>query len=120
MRAKNVLPTRKAFKLAYTYSYRMYGTLIISAPVIKVAFEAIKQLMKNEKGIVSIKKIEADPKVDEMIGKQNTEPNKIMVEIKLDEEDNDRLERIKQEINESGKGLGIETIQPYKYVEKKK
>jgi hypothetical protein len=41
-----------------------------------------------------------------------------MVEVKLDGEDKNTLERIKQEINESGKALGIETIQPYKYIKK--
>ena len=44
---------------------------------------------------------------------------KIMVEVRLNEEDKQQMDRIRREITESGKVLGIDTIGPYKYVEKK-
>jgi hypothetical protein len=98
-----------------------YGTLLVSlAPtVIKVMLEYIKELKKKEDSIVAIKEIKADPMINELLGKSGDQPAKIMVEVRLDAQGNN-LDHIKQEITESGRVLGIETIDPYKYVEKKK
>ncbi|MGA9154836.1 MAG: hypothetical protein WBZ36_29985 [Candidatus Nitrosopolaris sp.] len=98
-----------------------YGTLLITSNMIKAALEFIKALKKKEKGIITIKEVEADPTIEKMLGKSgNPEPHKILVEVKVDDENNDTLGRIKQQISESGKVLGITTMGPYKYVKNEK
>lgn len=92
-----------------------YGTLLIRSGQVDKALEYIRSLKKAEKGIVNIKEIKTDPKIK--IPKPDAD---IMVEVKLNEGDQGTLPRIRNVITQSGRVLGIETIGPYIYEEKKK
>ena len=81
-------------------------------PFTSTLMKYLEDLKKQKKNIVMVKELRADPEINST--------NKIMVQIKLNDDEEDTPEKIKQVINESGKAHGaVQTVGPYRYVEKK-
>ena len=106
--------------MLYYMVIESYDTLVVTVSrvmphMFKALSRYIKELKKKEKSIVTIKEIKDDPKINEMLEKTGDQKvGKIMVEVRLNEEDKQQMDRIRREITESGKVLGIDTIGPYK------